>query len=85
MSDLKAQFDKALQDVQKLPKKPDTATMLSLYALFKQASSGDCTGKRPGITDPVGKAKFDAWSKLSGTSKDKAMQDYISLVEQQGK
>ncbi len=85
MSDLKAQFDKALLDVQKLPKKPDTATMLSLYALFKQASSGDCTGKRPGFTDPVGQAKFDAWSKLIGSSKDKAMQDYISVVESQSK
>ena len=52
----------------------------TLYALFKQATSGDVEGKRPGFTDPVGRAKFDAWSKVKGLSHDEAKQQYISTV-----
>ncbi len=81
MSDLKAQFDQAAQDVQKLPKKPDDKTMLSLYAFYKQATVGDVQGSRPMGFDMVGKAKYDAWAKLKGTSSDMAMQAYIELVK----
>ena len=38
-------------------------------------------GARPGGFDFVGGAKHDAWSKLKGTSKDEAMQNYIKQVE----
>jgi acyl-CoA-binding protein len=53
---------------------------LKLYALFKQSEIGDCTGVRPGIFDPVGRAKFDAWQAIAGTSKDQAMDLYVSNV-----
>lgn len=82
MSDLKAQFEKAAQDVQKLPRKPDNDTLLRLYALYKQATVGDVSGKRPGILDMVGQAKYDAWAKVKGKSRDEAMQAYIDLVSQ---
>ena len=82
MSDLKTQFEKAAQEAQKLPKKPDNNTLLRLYALYKQASVGDVSGKRPGFMDMVGQAKYDAWAKVKGTSKDAAMQAYIDLVNQ---
>ena len=62
-------------------KKPDNATLLKLYSFFKQATEGDVTGARPGGFDFVGGAKHDAWSKLKGTSKDEAMQNYIKQVE----
>ncbi len=56
-------------------------TLLKIYALYKQASAGDVDGKRPGFTDMVGRAKYDAWDGLKGTSQDDAMQQYIDLIE----
>ncbi len=81
MADLKAQFEQAAQDVQKLPRKPDDKTLLSLYAFYKQATAGDVQGARPTGFDLVGKAKYDAWAKLKGTSSEMAMQAYIELVK----
>jgi acyl-CoA-binding protein len=78
---LKDQFDAAVAASKQLPERPDNMTLLKIYALFKQASEGDCEGKRPGFTDMVGRAKFDAWDGLKGTSKDEAMQQYIDLIE----
>jgi acyl-CoA-binding protein len=85
-ADLQARFNTAAEEVKSLPKRPDDKTMLSLYAFYKQATLGDVTGSRPGGFDMVGKAKYDAWAKLKGTSKDMAMQAYIELVSRlQGK
>lgn len=81
MADLSSRFETAAQDVQKLSKKPDNKTLLELYAYHKQAKNGDVSGKRPGFTNMVGRAKYDAWAKLKGTGKDAAMQSYIDLVE----
>jgi acyl-CoA-binding protein len=81
MSDLKAEFEKAAADVQKLTKKPDNETLLKLYALYKQATSGDVNGPRPGAFDMVGQAKYTAWTKLKGVKQDAAMQQYISLAQ----
>ena len=80
MADLKTRFETAAKEVQKLPERPDNDTLLELYAFHKQAREGDVTGKRPGFTDFVGRAKYDAWAKLKGTSKKEAMQCYIDLV-----
>ena len=81
MSDLKAQFDKAVADSKNLPERPDNQTMLKMYALYKQATNGDVSGTRPGFTDMVGRAKWDAWNEIKGTSGDDAMKQYVSLVE----
>lgn len=81
MSDLKARFEKAVAESKSLPARPDNQTLLKIYALFKQATDGDNTGKRPGFTDIVGRAKYDAWKGLEGTSNDQAMQNYIDLIE----
>jgi acyl-CoA-binding protein len=81
MSDLQAQFEAAAQAAQKLPTRPDNDTLLRLYALYKQATAGDAVGARPGFTDFVGRAKYDAWAKLKGTANEQAMRDYIALVE----
>jgi acyl-CoA-binding protein len=79
---LQAQFDQAVADSKNLPERPDNMTLLKIYALFKQASTGDVDGKRPGFTDMVGRAKYDAWDALKGTSKDDAMQQYIDLISE---
>ena len=81
MADLKAAFDQAAADSKTLPEKPDNATLLQLYALYKQASSGDADGKRPGFTDMVGRAKWDAWNAVKGKDAKAAMQEYVDLVE----
>ena len=81
MADLKAAFAQAVTDSKSLAEKPDNMTMLKLYALYKQASSGDADGKRPGFADMVGRAKWDAWNGLKGKTHDEAMQDYVDLVE----
>ena len=78
---LQEQFEQAQADSKNLSERPDNMTLLKIYALYKQASTGDTDGKRPGFTDMVGRAKFDAWEALKGTSKDEAMQQYIDLVE----
>ena len=76
------QFDQAVADSKNLPERPDNMTLLKVYALFKQASAGDVEGKRPGFTDMVGRAKYDAWDALKGTSKDAAMLQYIDLISE---
>ena len=80
MSDLKARFEQAVAQSKTLPEKPDNMTLLKIYALYKQASAGDVDGKRPGFTDMVGRAKWDAWNGLKGTSQDDAQQQYIDLI-----
>ncbi|MRV75322.1 acyl-CoA-binding protein [Duganella sp. FT92W] len=79
---LQAQFDQAMADSKNLPERPDNMTLLKIYALFKQGSTGDVEGSRPGFTDMVGRAKYDAWANLKGTSKEDAQQQYIDLIEE---
>ncbi|HPU52359.1 MAG TPA: acyl-CoA-binding protein [Burkholderiaceae bacterium] len=82
MSDLAQRFEQAVAESKQLPERPDNMTLLKLYALYKQGSAGDADGKRPGFTDMVGRAKFDAWAALKGTGSDDAMQQYIDLIEE---
>ncbi len=81
MSKLKTQFEKAVSESKQLPEKPDNKTLLQIYSLYKQATEGDVQGKRPGLTDFVGRAKWDAWDGLKGTAPEQAMRDYIDLIE----
>ncbi len=78
---LNDEFQQASEAVKSLPSRPSNDDMLELYALYKQGSSGDVTGSRPGILDFVGGAKFDAWSKLEGVSQETAMRRYIEKVQ----
>ena len=73
-------FEQAQQDVKTLTRRPDNNDLLFLYAHFKQGSEGDARGKRPGMLDMVGRAKYDAWAKLKGTDREQAMQRYIDKV-----
>jgi len=84
MSELNAAFEKAMADSKNLSERPDNATLLRIYALYKQGSVGDNTEKKPGFSDMVARAKWDAWSKLKGTSQDEAMQLYIDLIAELG-
>lgn len=79
--DLQARFKKAGEDITKMSKRPSGPELLKLYSLYKQATDGDCAGDRPGIMNPVGRAKYDAWKALAGASKDDAMLQYAQYAE----
>ncbi|MBA4213328.1 MAG: acyl-CoA-binding protein [Polaromonas sp.] len=82
MADLKALFDAAVANSKNLSERPDNATLLKIYALYKQATEGDVEGKKPGFGDMVGRAKWDAWNGFKGTDKEGAMQQYIDLIKE---
>lgn len=84
MSDLDQAFEQAAADSVKLPDSTSNDDKLKMYGLFKQANSGDASGKRPGFTNPVGRAKFDAWTANKGMSSDAAKQAYVDLVRSLG-
>merc|ERR1711936_698251 len=76
-----AAFNTAAEEVKNLASQPTNEEMLNVYALFKQASVGDCNTTRPGMLDMKGKAKWDAWDKKKGMEKAAAEAEYIELVE----
>ena len=80
MADLQADFDAAVANSKKLPQRPDNATLLKIYGLYKQATSGDVTEKKPGFGDMIGRAKWDAWNAVKGTASDDAKQQYVDLI-----
>lgn len=81
MASLKAQFEAAVANSKNLSERPDNSTLLKIYALYKQATVGDNTEKKPGFTDLVGRAKWSAWDDLKGTDAKAAMQQYVDLIE----
>ena len=81
MADIRMQFEAASAAVLKAKKDPGNDMKLKLYAHFKQATEGDVRGDKPGFTDFVNRAKYEAWAKLKGTSADDAMKAYVKLAE----
>ena len=80
MSDLNTTFEDAVKNSTSISERPDNATLLKIYGLYKQATDGDNETKKPSFTDMVARAKWDAWAKLEGTSPDEAKQLYIDLI-----
>ena len=78
---LQDDFDAAVANSKKLSERPDNQTLLKIYGLYTQATTGDVTEKKPGFGDMVGRAKWDAWNALKGTSQDDAKQQYIDLIQ----
>jgi len=78
---LEEQFSRAQERVKELSRRPSDLQLLDLYSLYKQATMGDVTGKRPGGFDFKGRAKWDAWKQRAGLSREEAMRQYIDLVE----
>ena len=74
-------FDEAQLKVKDLKSSPGNDKLLELYALYKQGTSGDVAGKRPGMLDVKGRAKYDAWAVRKGMAKDEAKEAYVALVE----
>ena len=84
MTEINSRFEQASIAAKSLPERPDNNTMLQLYALFKQGSSGDVSGKKPGMFDFVGVAKYEAWERIKGLSQDDAQNQYVELVKKLG-
>lgn len=75
------QFQAAVDRVSQLAQDPGNEVKLQLYGLYKQATTGDVEGKRPGFTNPVGRAKYDAWAQYEGLAAEDAQAKYIELVD----
>lgn len=84
MTEINSRFEQASVAAKSLPARPDNDTMLKLYALYKQGSSGDVSGNKPGMFDFVGVAKYEAWKGFKGLSQEDAMNQYIELVGKLG-
>lgn len=80
MADLNADFEAAVANSRKLAQRPDNPTLLKIYGLYKQATVGDVTEKKPGFGDMIGRAKWDAWNGVKGKTSDEAKQAYIDLI-----
>ena len=78
---LEDDFRSAQERVKTLTTRPSNDSLLELYSLFKQATDGDVQGKRPGMLDIKGRAKYDAWAGRKGLGREAAMQQYVALVE----
>lgn len=78
---MKELFESAVTRSRQLTSRPSNEDLLSLYALYKQATEGDVTGDRPGGFDFKAIAKYDAWAEVKGLSQEEAMQKYVALVE----
>ena len=80
--DIKEQFEQAVAESKTLSQKPSNETLLQLYSLYKQGSTGDINIDSPSNPfDFVGKAKYEAWAALKGKSTTDAMNEYIGLVK----
>jgi len=84
MTEINSRFEQAAIAAKSLPERPDNDTLLQMYALYKQGSSGEVSGDKPGFFDFVASAKYEAWEKLSGLSMEDAKTQYIDLVKKLG-
>lgn len=78
---LQEEFEKAAASTKEFTQRPSNEELLELYALYKQATEGDVSGERPGGFDFKAIAKYDAWEELRGRTKEQAMKEYITLVD----
>ncbi|KAI9030640.1 putative acyl-CoA-binding protein [Hyaloraphidium curvatum] len=85
MSDLAQQFEQAVEAMKSRTTARVEAVnnddLQELYGLYKQATVGDINSARPtGFHDYTGKAKWDAWNKNKGMSKEDAQRAYVDYT-----
>ncbi|XP_047217716.1 peroxisomal carnitine O-octanoyltransferase isoform X5 [Girardinichthys multiradiatus] len=79
---VEAEFKKVAEEVKKVNTQPTNDELLILYGLYKQAIVGDINTDRPGLLDPTGKAKWDAWESRKGMPKEEAMSTYVTHAKE---
>ncbi|KAI3661473.1 hypothetical protein MP638_007203 [Amoeboaphelidium occidentale] len=62
------------------PRDASNEEKLQFYSYFKQATEGDVKGEQPWQIQLEARAKYDAWAKLKGMSKEDAMKHYVDLL-----
>ena len=82
MATIEEQFEDAQLKLRTLTERPSNDELLSIYGLFKQATEGDNSTKKPGMFDMKGQYKWQVWKDLEGTSVHDACQKYVDLVEE---
>ncbi|SJL01508.1 uncharacterized protein ARMOST_04830 [Armillaria ostoyae] len=79
-----AQFDRAVEIVQGLPKtgpiQTDYEEKLTMYSLYKQATVGNVKSPRPAMWDMLGRAKWDAWAKHKDLDSYEAKWLYVDAL-----
>ena len=75
-----SEFQASVDKTKTFTKRPDNQELLTLYALFKQATEGDVSGERPGGFDFKAIAKFDAWAEQKGKAKESVVDEYVAFV-----
>ena len=76
---LQDDFDAAKKTAFTLPNQAPES-LLKMYGLYKQATTGDVSGSRPGAFNFKARAKFDAWTEVQGMSNEDAMTQYVDYV-----
>ena len=76
-----ARYDAAVATAKGLEGIPN-AQRLQIYALFKQAESGDAPTKAPSRLNAVAFAKWQAWDALRARPAARARADYVALIDQ---
>ncbi|XP_023159310.1 acyl-CoA-binding protein homolog [Ceratitis capitata] len=74
-------FHTACEKAKAFTKKPTDAEFLEFYGLYKQSTVGDVNIAAPSAINLKDKAKWDAWNKHKGLSKDAAQAAYIATYE----
>lgn len=74
-------FNAAVDIVQALPKDGEVSVSnhekLVFYSLYKQATVGSCTAKRPRFWNLVERYKWEAWNSLGDMPQDDAKREYV--------
>lgn len=82
MDTLEGMFDAAVKTVRTgTPIAMSDDVRLLYYALYKQATLGDCLIPKPSIFSITQRAKWTAWKDLEGLSQHDAMRRYIQRLD----
>lgn len=74
------QFNRAAKYLETIANDLDQNVLLKFYALYKQATVGDCNTSKPGMFSLQAKAKWNSWNDLKGTSKVDASNRYVTYL-----
>lgn len=78
---LTEQFKDAQKRLASLNERPSNEEFLELYALFKQATAGDNTSKKPGMFDLKAQYKWKSWNAKKGMTQEEAREKYVAHVD----
>jgi diazepam-binding inhibitor (GABA receptor modulator, acyl-CoA-binding protein) len=86
VTDLETRFHRIARAYQRSAGGPiaGRARKRELYGLYKQATCGDVTGPYPTFFKFYERAKYGAWHRFRGVSREEAMRRYVALAKELG-